>query len=156
MLLPMPRTKRLRSFANGSALRANKAETADLIDKDAAPFESGSLLLTPLSAIDPKSAGLVAAHQLTHAAFFSPRPWINEGLAHFAQALYLESRDGRRVTMDYMAKHRPPSAAHEKANGAATEGDAANSLINTTDEELYRSKAMYVWWMLRDMVGDRR
>jgi aminopeptidase N len=26
--------------------------------------------------------------------------------------------------------------------------------VNTTSEELYRSKAMYVWWMLRDMVGD--
>ncbi len=23
-----------------------------------------------------------------------------------------------------------------------------------TSEELYRSKAMYVWWMLRDMIGD--
>jgi hypothetical protein len=26
--------------------------------------------------------------------------------------------------------------------------------VNTTSEELYRSKAMYVWWMLRDMVGE--
>jgi aminopeptidase N len=26
--------------------------------------------------------------------------------------------------------------------------------VNTTSEELYRSKAMCVWWMLRDMVGD--
>ncbi len=29
------------------------------------------------------------------------------------------------------------------------------SLINTVDEELYRSKAMWVWWMLRDMLGDQ-
>ncbi len=28
------------------------------------------------------------------------------------------------------------------------------SLANTSDEELYRSKAMSVWWMLRDMVGE--
>ena len=27
-------------------------------------------------------------------------------------------------------------------------------MVNTVDEELYRSKAMCVWWMLRDMVGD--
>jgi aminopeptidase N len=26
--------------------------------------------------------------------------------------------------------------------------------VNTTSEELYRSKAMCVWWMLRDMVGE--
>ena len=31
---------------------------------------------------------------------------------------------------------------------------AGRSLVNTTNEELYRSKAMCVWWMLRDMVGD--
>ena len=36
----------------------------------------------------------MAAHQLTHAAFFSPQPWINEGLAHFAQALYLADLNG--------------------------------------------------------------
>ena len=27
-------------------------------------------------------------------------------------------------------------------------------MINTSIEEFYRSKAMYVWWMLRDMVAD--
>ncbi len=31
---------------------------------------------------------------------------------------------------------------------------STDSLVNTTSEELYRSKAMCVWWMLRDMVGD--
>ena len=30
------------------------------------------------------------------------------------------------------------------------------SLVNTYDEELYRSKAMCVWWMLRrDIVGEQ-
>jgi len=33
--------------------------------------------------------------------------------------------------------------------------DAVNrSLVNTSSEELYRGKAMYVWWMLRDMIGE--
>ena len=27
-------------------------------------------------------------------------------------------------------------------------------MINSDDEELYRSKALCVWWMLRDMIGD--
>ena len=84
----------------------SKAETADLIDPNAAPFESGSLLLTPLTGTDPKLAGLTAAHQFTHAAFSSPRPWINEGLAHFAQALYLEQQRGRQAALDYMGLHR--------------------------------------------------
>ena len=29
-----------------------------------------------------------------------------------------------------------------------------DSLIDTSVEEFYRSKSMYVWWMLRDMVGE--
>jgi hypothetical protein len=130
-----------------------KAETADLMNADATPFESGSLLLIPLTSIDPKLAGLTAAHQLTHATFSSPRSWINEGLAHFAQALYVERQSGRQVAIEYLGAHRSALAIAEK-NGAAAGNEAAQSLINTADEQLYRSKAMSVWWMLRDMVGD--
>ena len=83
-----------------------KARTADLDDATAAPFESGSWLLTPLTSTDPKLSGLAAAHQLTHAAFTSPRPWIDEGLAHFAQALYLEHVNGRAEALTYMGLHR--------------------------------------------------
>lgn len=133
----------------------NKAETADLADPNSAPFESGSLLLTALTSTNPKLAGLVAAHQLTHAAFFSPRPWINEGLAHFAQALYLEHQTGRQAALDYMGLHRSVFGTAEKQTFVSRSEDEANrSLINTADEELYRSKAMCVWWMLRDMIGD--
>jgi hypothetical protein len=138
----------------------SKAETADLVDSSAAPFESGALLLTPLTGTDAKLAGLAAAHQLTHAAFASPRPWINEGLAHFAQALYLETLKGRQAALDYMGLHRSALNAAENGNQKQTiaprsEDDANRSLVNTADEELYRSKAMCVWWMLRDMVGDQ-
>jgi hypothetical protein len=135
-----------------------KAETADLPELDSGPFESGSLLLTPLGSGDSKLAGLVAAHQMTHAAISSPRPWINEGVAHFAQALYLEQQKGRQAAIDYMGTHRFAfsEAAGEKQTAAPrSEDEANNSLINTADEQLYRSKAMCVWWMLRDMVGDQ-
>jgi len=133
-----------------------KAETADLADSNAAPFESGSLLLTPLTVADTKLAGLVAAHQLAHASFYSPRPWIDEGLAHFAQALYLEQQRGRQTALDYMGLHRTAFSEAEKPTAAPKSDDeVARSLVNTTNEELYRSKAMYVWWMLRDMVGEQ-
>jgi aminopeptidase N len=117
-------------------------------------------LLTALTSTDPKLAGLAAAHQLTHSAFSSPRPWINEGLAHFAQALYLEHQTGRQAALDYMGLHRSAfsatESAQEKQGTSPRSGDEANrSLINTADEQLYRSKAMCVWWMLRDMVGDQ-
>ena len=132
-----------------------KAKTADLPDPKAAPFESGSLLLMPLAASDSKLAGLSAAHQLTHAAFLSFRPWIEEGLAHFAQALYLEQQSGRTAALEYMGLHRSALSEVEAPSALPRSEDEANrSLVNTTNEELYRSKAMCVWWMLRDMVGE--
>jgi hypothetical protein len=138
------------------ALR-EKAETTDLADPNAPPVESGAFLLIPLGTADSKLAGLMAAHQLTHAAFSSPRPWINEGLAHFAQALYLEHQSGRQAALDYMALHRSALSVVEKDKQTQmprSEDEANHSLINTHDEELYRSKAMCVWWMLREMIGD--
>jgi hypothetical protein len=130
------------------------AKTVELPTLGAEPFESGDLLLMPFTA-DSKFYGLSAAHQLTHAAFSSFRPWIEEGLAHFAQALYLEQQKGRQAAIDYMASHRSAIAQSEQATKALTPEDEVNwSLVHTTDEELYRSKAMCVWWMLRDMIGD--
>jgi hypothetical protein len=135
-----------------------RAERVDLADPNAAPFESGALLVAHLSGTDAKLAGLAAAHELTHAAFFSPRPWIEEGLAHFAQALYLESLKGRQAALDYMGLHRSALSASESekaANAPRSEDEVNRSLVNTADEELYRSKAMCLWWMLRDMIGDQ-
>lgn len=132
-----------------------KAETADLANLDAPPFESGPLLLTTLTGTNPKLAGLMAAHQLTHASFSSPRPWINEGLAHFAQALYLEHESGRKAAIDYMQSHRPSFNAADKQPATKPEDEKIQSLVNTNDEGIYRSKAMFVWWMLRDIVGDQ-
>jgi hypothetical protein len=132
-----------------------RARTADLPDPNDAPFESGALLLTPLANSNSKLAGLSAAHQLTHASFLSFRPWIEEGLAHFAQALYLEREKGRPAALEYMGLHKFALGEVEQPTTVPRSDDEVNrSLVNTTSEELYRSKAMYVWWMLRDMVGE--
>jgi hypothetical protein len=133
----------------------SKVRLVELADPRAAPYESGTLLLTPLNA-DSALAKLDAVHQLTHAAFPSPRPWIYEGLAHFAQALFREGEGGRQAALDFMGLHGTLVAQAEKALAEKKDQNdgARNSLINTSMEEFYRSKAMYVWWMLRDMIGD--
>ena len=133
---------------------SEKAITADLPDANAASFEAGAFRFTPLG-VESKVVGLAAAHQLTHASFSSPRPWIEEGLAHFAQALYLEQERGRQAALDYMGAHRSALKALEAPEALQKPDDEANrSLIKTFNEELYRSKSMCVWWMLRDMLGD--
>jgi hypothetical protein len=128
-----------------------KAQTLDLRDPIDAPFESGPVLLSPLPDSE-FTCGLSAAHQLTHASFSSFRPWIDEGLAHFAQALYVEQQKGRPAALDYMSAHRPALIKMEQSAAADAAGDS--SLVNATTDEFYRSKGMSVWWMLRDMIGD--
>ncbi len=137
-----------------------KVEIVELPDPSASPFESGTLLMTPLSDNDPKLAQMTLVHELTHAAFPSPRLWIYEGLAHFAQALYRERQDGRQAALDYMGLHREALLEAEKqvfvpsATSVASKLPTGQALITTFEEAFYRSKAAYVWWMLRDMVGE--
>jgi hypothetical protein len=114
------------------------------------PFESGPMLFTPLELTARSSIQLRMIHQLVHASVSSPRPWIEEGLAHFAQALEGEQQGGRQTALAYMQTLLPPLQAAE----AKPAPSAAPGLVNSTDEIMYRVKAMYVWWMLRDMTGD--
>jgi aminopeptidase N len=94
------------------------------------------------------------AHQLTHAAFYSPRRWINEGLAHFAQFLIRERQEGRQQALNYLSTELPELVAAEKENAAEKVSGSADSLVATNDEIYYRVKAAYVFSMLRDLVGD--
>ena len=127
-----------------------KIEILELPDVNDAPYESSTMLLTPLAARISTSAQLSLVHELTHAAFFSPRAWIYEGLAYFAQALFQSQQNGRPAALDFLGTRRDVLAEVERS--AATTG--GKPLISTTDEILYGAKAPYVWWMLRDMVGD--
>jgi hypothetical protein len=129
---------------------------AELFDPGASPYESGPLLLTPLADTDPKLLQIAMVHEFTHSAFVSNRPWIYEGLAHFAQAAYRESQQNREAALDFLSLHRAAMVAAQNAIAARPRDQPGNdeSLVGTTIDEFYRSKAAYVWWMLRDMLGD--
>jgi hypothetical protein len=150
-----------------------KVQVVELPEPKALPFESGGMLLMPLSAPEPQQLELTLAHQLTHAAFGSPRPWMHEGLAHFAQALQREQQvsagsgarpAGRKAAIAYMDQQLPPLVQAEQAQLPESPRAGAEStpppnpgqpLVTATDQVFYRTKAMFVWWMLRDMVGDQ-
>ncbi len=132
--------------------RQGSVTAVDLADAHA-PFEADNLWVMPLST-DVSFIDMNLAHALTHAHFRSPRAWINEGVAHFMQALWLEQQTGRQAALDFMGSHGAALAAAEKAAGGNKESSTTQSLVTATDEEYYRSKAMFVWWMLHDMVGD--
>ncbi len=126
---------------------------ADFTDPHAAPFESGTLLMVSMAGEDTKLAGINLVHELVHSAFTSPRPWVSEGLAHFAEAMYREQQGGRQAALDLLGLHRAAFLDSEKEVAAAPQKNSGQPLTSTFDETYYRSKAAYVWWMLRDMVG---
>jgi hypothetical protein len=119
-------------------------------------YESGATLLSPLpNSLSPQATQMtevVLAHQLTHASLPSPRPWIFEGAAHFAQVLQRQRQGGRPAALQYLSDQLPTLQEIEKQ--ANSQGHRGPSLINTTDDVYYRTKAMYCWWMLRDIIGD--
>jgi hypothetical protein len=132
---------------------------ADFGDPNSAPFESGTMLLASMAAEDSKLAGINLVHELVHSALPSPRPWVYEGLAHFGEAMYRQQQGGRQAALDLLGLHRAAFLDSEKDASAALQKNAAEKNIGqplgtTFDETYYRSKAAYVWWMLRDMVGD--
>lgn len=133
-----------------------KVQVVELFDPGASPYESGSMLLTPLGDTDPKLLQIALVHALTHAAFPSNRPWIYEGLAHFAQAAYRERQENRQAALDFLGLHRSAVVAAEKVVAERPKDVPAQeeSLTATSVDEFYRSKAAYVWWMLRDMLGE--
>lgn len=129
-----------------------KGEVVDLPDPDASPFESGNLLLMPLAGNDT-SLLLSAARQVASQDFPSPRRWISSGLAGYAQAALIQERKGRAAALVYLQSHRGP-VMEAKGRSPGREA-AANSLINSQDEFFVETKAMNVWWMLRDMAGEQ-
>ena len=131
-----------------------KVVVAELFDAGASPFESGLMLLTPLGDTDPKLLQIAMVHELTHAAFPSDRPWIFEGLAHFMQAAYREQQQNREAALDFLGLHRAAVMDAEKATASKSKDAPEEPLISTAVDAFYRSKAAYVWWMLRDMLGD--
>jgi hypothetical protein len=127
---------------------------ADFADPHSAPFESGTMLLASMASEDSKLAGINLVHELVHSALPSSRPWVYEGMAHFAEAMYRQGQGGRQAALDFLGLHRAAFLDSEKEVLASAGKSNGQPLVTTFDETYYRSKAAYVWWMLRDMIGD--
>ena len=129
----------------------NTPEIIELPDGKAAPFETGSVLLTPFSGNETANL-LSAISVLTHATLRSPRAWIRDGFARFAQVAFIEEKEGHEAAVEYLRSHRQALLEDEKSVPAKDQ--AANSLVNSGDDFYVQTKSMNVWWMLRDIVGE--
>ena len=126
----------------------------ELSDPNANPYQTGTVLFTPLRpAQEPTLALLLMPAQIA-ARLTSPRPWINSGFQRFLQAVMLERRSGRKAALQFLSDYLSPLIKAEEAADTAPNSPARNSLLNTSDEILLRGKGSFVFWMLRDMLGD--
>jgi len=123
-----------------------------LPDPDATPFVSEGILLCPLKSPITNEATLDIVYAKARRLVLSPRAWIQDGLAHYAQAAFIADNAGRQAAFDYLSAHRSPLVEAEKAIKSGEE--ASHSLINAPDDLYLQTKAMDVWWMLRDLLGD--
>ena len=138
------------------------ARVIELTSPNALPYESGSILFVPLRPWPSDTLQLLLMSTQVAARFQSPHLWIQEGLERFLQAVSVEQRSGRKAGLAYLDELRQDlvaaeEAAHprDQAEKTTPESSAAdNTLLNTNDELYLRGKGSFVFWMLRDMVGD--
>lgn len=122
----------------------------DLPETDDAPAETGNVLAIPIGGDDATKLAPIVAHGLAHAAFWSPRGWLNEGVANFVGTLWIEATDGRTAALENLNAERSALALAEPANP----GDGGEDLLHATSAVYYRTKATYVLWMLRNLAGN--
>ena len=135
---------------------AEKLRIVGLPDPDAAPFVTAGMMLCPLKLPLTNEAMMSLAYAKARSMVSSPRAWIQEGLAHYGQVAFIENEAGREAALDYLHAHTGVLIAAEKAvadKGLPANWPVAHSLINAPDGLYLETKAMYVWWMLRDMLG---
>jgi len=134
----------------------------ELTDPNANPYQNGAVLFTPLRQSESATLGLLLMPAQVAARFPTPRRWIEDGLQRFLQAVSVERRSGRKGALQFLGEYLAPlGKAEETANpetGAGAKTSDAHpgndTLLNTSDEILLRGKGSFVFWMLRDMVGD--
>ncbi len=131
----------------------------ELPDSQAASFATRGMLLAPLRMLLTPEAELALVYGLARQYTPSPRAWIQDGLAHYAQALYLARSRGNDAALEYLNQHRDLLAEAEKSpdpgsSSSTGQSDTTHSLINAGDDLYLQTKAMDVWWMLREMIGE--
>lgn len=128
------------------------------IDHPGQAFEDGALLVMPMGGQAGPAAGTAEldytmAEALGHAWFRAREVWLDEGVAHLMQLLWLERSGGRAAAVRQMAGEAHALALAE-ANAGGGEALAGSGSEGAQSEVFYRFKAAAVLEMLRGLAGD--
>ena len=108
-------------------------------------FEDGAVLFANVHGTDAEKLTASMVHSLTHVYFQSPYAWLQEGVASFMASLWVEKRSGRDAAIQQL----------DNSRGALSLGDTGETALLVAREPVYyRTKATYVFWMLRDVAGE--
>ncbi|WP_348263214.1 hypothetical protein P8935_01340 [Telmatobacter sp. DSM 110680] len=123
----------------------------DLPDPDDLPWESGPLLAIPVRDAPSDQLAAILSHALTH-AWMAPEPyWLNEGTANFMGTLWDDHQHHRDRALATLEAGRQALALAEPPSPGEGAGQPLAAAISPV---YYRTKAAYILWMLRDLVGD--
>ena len=106
------------AILNEAARDGSKVVLVELTDPDALPYDAGSYYFVPMHSVPHAAAEVALARPVVHAMFASPRPWIREGLANFAQAIIREHQAGRAAALAYLGQFSPSLAIAEEESHA--------------------------------------
>lgn len=126
-----------------------------LIDHSGQPFQDGPLLVAPAATLQTSPEAPALVYSLTHGWVQTGQPWMDEGLAQFFALLWVEHENGRDAAISQMSDLLQPVALAEPELNAAADNKPGQPIITAPDELFYRRKAAAVWWMLRDLAGDK-
>ncbi len=127
-----------------------------LLDHPGAPFEDAGFIAAQLSSsADPKLIAPEIVRGLTH-AWFNPqnRPtpapslWIEDGLAEYMALVWTERTEGREAAVGEL---RHAAALIALASSASD----PQPLTAAHADAFLRLKAAFVFWQLRELVGDK-
>jgi hypothetical protein len=127
----------------------------DLPDPDDAPYETGALLAASLAEEPADQLDRALVHALAHAftqpVTQPPPAWLSEGVATFVDTLWTEKRHGREQALGMLEADRSALALAEPSSPGEGPGEPLATAISPI---YYRTKAAYIFWMLRDLAGD--
>jgi len=124
----------------------------DLPEPEDAAYEQGGVLFTSIASDPPEKLADSMSHALAHAYFQSPRGWLNEGVPSFIGTLWIEHIHDRNLALETLEASRGALAFAEPGTPGTGPGQ---DLLHASDAVFYRTKAAYVFWMLRDIAGDK-
>lgn len=129
--------------------RKRELLVVDLPEDADAPFQFDNVLFHSLHGGATKLIPVIA-NAFTSAYFVSPRVWLAQGVPEFIETLAAEQSSGREAALLELNSARVPLAFAE-SDKPEVEGEP---LTAASDEIYYRTKAAYVLWMLRSLMGE--